>query len=79
MSYKVSIQRNATRYLLYSDADVVAGVILDSMAAAVEQAYVVLICFTENYKRSSSCRTGCWTVYDCIARNLFFKAIDLRS
>ena len=33
-----------------SDVDVVGGVILDSMAAAVERAYVVLICFTEKYK-----------------------------
>ena len=58
----------SARYLLYTNADVVAGVILDSMAVAVEQAYVVLICFTEKYKSSSSCRAGCWTI---IVRNLF--------
>jgi len=41
-----------------SNVDVVGGVILDSMANAVEQAYVVLICFTEKYKNSPNCRTG---------------------
>jgi len=29
------------------------------MARAVQQAAVVLICFTEKYKDSPNCRTGC--------------------
>jgi len=47
---------------MYTNADVVAGSILESMACAVEQAYVVLICFTEKYKDSPNCRTGQWIV-----------------
>ncbi len=35
----------------------VGGSTLESMAAAVEQSAVVLICFTEKYKLSASCRT----------------------
>jgi len=36
----------------------IAGSLLESMANAVEQAAVVLLCFTEKYKDSPSCRTG---------------------
>ena len=33
------------------------------MATAVEKASVVLICFSENYKGSPNCRTGCYKLY----------------
>ena len=35
-----------------------AGSLLDAMADAVEQASVVIICLTEKYKESASCRMG---------------------
>ena len=39
---------------------VAAGSILEAMAAAVEDAVVVLVCMTEKYKESPNCRTGKW-------------------
>jgi len=36
----------------------IADSLLESMACAVEQAAVVLICFSEKYKDSPNCRTG---------------------
>lgn len=32
--------------------------LLEGMARAVEEAYVILICFSEKYKNSQNCRTG---------------------
>ncbi|XP_033637503.1 uncharacterized protein LOC117298380 [Asterias rubens] len=42
---------------VWMDVDNMGGSTLESMAAAVEQSAVVLICFTEKYKNSPSCRT----------------------
>jgi len=36
----------------------VADSLLEQMACAVEQASVVLLCFTERYKNSPNCRLG---------------------
>jgi len=37
---------------------IAASSLLELMARAVEQAVVVLVCFTERYKNSPYCRTG---------------------
>ena len=37
---------------------VLGGSTLEAMALAVEKAAVILICMTEKYKESPSCRTG---------------------
>ncbi|XP_022095179.1 uncharacterized protein LOC110981688 [Acanthaster planci] len=44
-------------YSVWMDVDNMGGSTLESMAAAVERSAVVLICFTEKYKQSASCRT----------------------
>jgi len=35
-----------------------AGSVLEAMAMAVEKAAVVLVCLSQKYKESPSCRTG---------------------
>lgn len=35
-----------------------AGSTLEAMADAIEQASVVMVCISETYKNSPSCRTG---------------------
>ncbi|XP_022095328.1 uncharacterized protein LOC110981764 [Acanthaster planci] len=44
-------------YSVWMDVDNMEGSTLESMAAAIERSAVVLICFTEKYKQSASCRT----------------------
>lgn len=39
------------------DVEDISGSTLESMATAVEQANVVLIAISEEYKRSAACRT----------------------
>jgi len=38
------------------------GSLLEAMATAVENAGVVLICFSDRYKKSPQCRTGCQVI-----------------
>ena len=38
--------------------DVSAGELYDAMAAAIENASIVVICLTEKYKESANCRLG---------------------
>ena len=50
-------------WLTYTDSillclHAVGGSLLGAMAEAVEQAAVVLVCFSEKYKDSPNCRTG---------------------
>jgi len=54
------INRNGIffRAIVYISVLAVADSLLESMACAVEQAAVVLVCFTEKYKDSPNCRTG---------------------
>ncbi len=35
-----------------------AGSILEAMADAIERAWIVLVCMSDTYKQSASCRTG---------------------
>jgi len=35
-----------------------AGSVLEAMALAVEKAVVVIVCLSQKYKESPSCRTG---------------------
>jgi len=46
-----------TKLWIYAVRDA-AGSLLEQMAHAVEQAAVVILCFTERYKNSPNCRTG---------------------
>ncbi|XP_038051204.1 uncharacterized protein LOC119724293 [Patiria miniata] len=66
ISYQWGVQQQMIRikellkaagYNVWMDVDNMGGSTLESMAAAVEQSAVVLVCFTEKYKRSASCRT----------------------
>lgn len=40
------------------DVDNMEGSILEAMARAVEEARIVLVCYSEKYKDSQNCRTG---------------------
>ena len=40
------------------DVDNMAGSTLQAMAEAIENAYVVLICYSQKYKISPNCRAG---------------------
>ncbi|XP_072020914.1 uncharacterized protein [Amphiura filiformis] len=66
ISYQWDIQKRAIcirdrliqeGYNVWMDIDNMRGDILDAMADAVERADVILICMTEKYKDSSSCRS----------------------
>ncbi|XP_072019557.1 uncharacterized protein [Amphiura filiformis] len=46
-----------TGYKVWMDVDKMRGDILDAMADAVEKSDVILICMTERYKDSTSCRS----------------------
>ena len=43
-------------FRVWVDTEMMSGSTLDAMAAAVEDAYCVLICITERYKASANCR-----------------------
>lgn len=43
---------------VWMDVDKMEGSILEAMARAVEDARVVLVCYSEKYKDSQNCRTG---------------------
>ena len=45
-------------FKVWLDIDKMGGSTLESMAAAVENAAVVLICVTQKYKDSPNCRSG---------------------
>ena len=45
-------------YRTWIDVDHMGGSTLEAMAAAVENAAVVLVCACEKYKLSPNCRTG---------------------
>lgn len=43
---------------VWMDVDNMYGSTIDSMAKAVEEAYIVLMCYSFKYKNSDSCRNG---------------------
>ena len=53
--------RNTLRennFPVWMDIDDMGGSTVDAMAAAVEEADVVLVCYTSKYKDSDNCRSG---------------------
>lgn len=48
----------AEGYKVWMDIDEMGGSTLESMAKAVENASVVLVCVSQKYKESPSCRSG---------------------
>ncbi|XP_071501362.1 uncharacterized protein [Diadema antillarum] len=54
---KVKELLQADGYKVWMDVDQMGGSTLEAMASAVENAAVVLICFSEKYKNSPACRT----------------------
>lgn len=48
----------ATGFKVWMDIDEMGGSTLESMAKAVEDAAVVLICVSQKYKDSPNCRSG---------------------
>ncbi|OWF54050.1 uncharacterized protein LOC110445638 [Mizuhopecten yessoensis] len=50
-------------YKVWMDVDNMEGDILDAMARAVENAQIVLICYSEKYKESKNCRTEAQYAY----------------
>ncbi|XP_077865675.1 uncharacterized protein LOC100367673 [Saccoglossus kowalevskii] len=54
---KVKDLLKAAGFRVWMDVDQMAGSTLEAMAEAVEKADVVLICMSEKYKNSPSCRT----------------------
>ena len=51
------------------------GSTLQAMALAVERAAVVLICMSQVYKDSASCRTGIQSNFRCIVRLRAYCAV----
>ena len=58
--WQISEALKAAGYPIWIDVDQMAAYenVLEGMANAVEDAYLVLICFSEKYKESQNCRTG---------------------
>ena len=60
----------ADGYKVWMDVDEMGGSTLESMAKAVENASVVLVCVSQKYKESPNCRSGnnviiiMWTTTD---------------
>ncbi|XP_070538017.1 uncharacterized protein [Ptychodera flava] len=54
---KIKDQLKAKGYKVWMDIEQMEGSTLEAMASAVENASVVLICYTQKYKDSPSCRT----------------------
>ncbi|XP_033750309.1 uncharacterized protein LOC117334666 [Pecten maximus] len=50
-------------YKVWMDVDNMEGDILDAMARAVENAHIVLMCYSEKYKESKNCRTEAQYAY----------------
>ena len=51
----------ADGYKVWMDIDEMGGSTLESMAKAVENASVVLVCVSQKYKESPNCRSGTCT------------------
>ena len=51
-------QLQAQGYKVWMDIDEMGGSTLESMAKAVENASVVLVCVSQKYKESPNCRSG---------------------
>lgn len=45
-------------FRVWMDVDDMEGSIIDSMATAVEDADIILLCFSRGYKGSANCRAG---------------------
>ena len=67
ISYQWDVQRlviqlknklQAEGYKVWMDIDEMGGSTLESMATAVENASVVLVCVSQKYKESPNCRSG---------------------
>ena len=67
ISYQWDVQRlviqlknklQADGYKVWMDIDEMGGSTLESMASAVENASVVLVCVSQKYKESPNCRSG---------------------
>ena len=53
---RVAASMRERGFRVWVDTEMMSGSTLDAMAAAVENAYCVLICITERYKASANCR-----------------------
>ena len=64
----------ADGYKVWMDIDEMGGSTLESMARAVENASVVLVCVSQKYKESPNCRSGnsyqpyFWALMTCVPR-----------
>ena len=59
---KLKDRLQADGYKVWMDIDEMGGCTLESMAKAVENASVVLVCVSQKYKESPNCRSG--TLYN---------------
>ena len=55
---QLKTQLQAQGYKVWMDIDEMGGSTLESMAKAVENASVVLVCVSQKYKESPNCRSG---------------------
>ena len=58
MCLKIRDRLKSLGYSVWLDVDNINGGVLESMAAAVENSSIVLICMNEQYKQSYYCRLG---------------------
>ncbi len=54
----ITFSFQADGYRVWLDVDQMGGSILEAMANGIENAAVVLMCISDKYKSSNSCRTG---------------------
>ena len=66
----------ANGYKVWMDIDEMGGSTLESMARAVENASVVLVCVSQKYKESPNCRSGnnnYQACYKILLNDLFWR------
>ena len=60
---KLCAVEQADNHKVWIDIDGMGGSTLEAMAGAVENAKVVLMCLSEQYKLSTNCRSGTYSWY----------------
>ncbi|XP_003725459.3 uncharacterized protein LOC100893943 [Strongylocentrotus purpuratus] len=65
---EIKDQLRSRGYNVWMDEDFMSGDIIEKMAKAVENSYLILACVTEGYQESKNCRTEATYAYDCNKR-----------
>ncbi|XP_041466411.1 uncharacterized protein LOC121416945 [Lytechinus variegatus] len=74
---EIKNQLKSKGYNVWMDEDKMSGDIIEKMANAVENSYLILACITEGYQESKNCRTEATYAYDCNKRIVPVKVNEL--